>query len=110
MCPYNLSISGKWIWLDVCNVGLREKDIDINKHEINLHKEGDPKELTTEEPKTLQIDKASVLRIVQITQKNKSHKVDGRVLSFHFSDLIEIKEENLQREAKSIIVSSKHDK
>ncbi len=92
MCPYNLSISGKWIWLDVCNVGLREKDIDINKHEINLHKEGDAERTNNGRAKTLQIDKASVLRIVQITQKNKSHKVDGRVLSFHFSDLIEIKE------------------
>ncbi len=24
VCPYNLSISGKQIWLDVCNRGLRE--------------------------------------------------------------------------------------
>ncbi len=24
MCPYNLSINGKQIWLDVCNGGLRE--------------------------------------------------------------------------------------
>ncbi len=93
MCPYNLSISGKWIWLDVCNVGLREKDPYRQKiHEINLHKEGDAERTNNGRAKTPQIDKASVLRIVQITQNNKSHKVDGRVLSFHFSDLIEIKE------------------
>ncbi len=24
VCPYNLSISGKRVWLDVCNGGLRE--------------------------------------------------------------------------------------
>ncbi len=24
VCPYNLSINGKQIWLDVCNGGLRE--------------------------------------------------------------------------------------